>query len=312
MDVYQITYPLGGKKFPSCIIAIGYFDGVHLGHQQVIKRACDIAKKNNLPCGVMTFNPHPMVVINKYAKIDQLTPVECKLKIFKELNIDISYIVNFSKEFANLSPESFIEDFLIKLNAKGVVVGFDFAFGSKGLGNSELLIEKSNGRYSVDVISSFNEDGEKISSTRIRDYLLSGKVLDANRLLGRNYSFYGKVIHGDKRGRTIGFPTANLELLENYLSIKKGVYVVKIDINGKSYAGVMNIGYNPTFVDDLYSPSYEVHIIDFKENIYNQILKIELIEFVRDEKKFNSIEDLKRQISDDVEHAKRAIINMTI
>jgi len=311
MQVCEISYPITEKSYQPIVIAIGYFDGVHLGHQQVIKRACLLAKKLHLPCGVMTFDPHPKEIINSDCKIDQITPVKAKLKHLGNLNVDVTYLVKFTKQFAEITPEQFIREFLLKLNVKGVVVGFDFTFGFKGLGDTDLLIEKGEQFFDVEVVSPLNHYEKKISSTRIRDNLLLGNLLEVSRLLGRNYSICGVVVHGDKRGRTIGFPTANLEMVEDYLQIKKGVYAVKVHYNKQTYTGVMNIGYKPTF-NKSQTPTYEVYIIDFNQNIYDQVLEVELIDYIRSEKKFNTIEELKEQIKLDVKKAKESIINIMI
>ncbi|KXG43429.1 bifunctional riboflavin kinase/FAD synthetase [Tepidibacillus infernus] len=312
MKVLQLSYPLTLDRYQPSVIAIGYFDGVHKGHQQVIKKACQIAKQYDLLCGVMTFFPHPKEVISNDKKIDQITPLEMKLQQFEKMNVDLSYVVHFSKRFSRITPEEFVNEFLVKLNVKGVVVGFDFKFGHMGMGNPETLRNLNQGRFSVDVVHAFQDDIGKISSSRIRDYLLSGQVELANQLLGRNYSFSGRVVHGDKRGRTIGFPTANLQLLEEYLTIRKGVYVVKTQYHGRSYAGVMNIGYKPTFSDDQNLPTYEVYLIDFDGDLYGQVLEIEVIKFLREEKKFNHLNELKKQITYDIEQAKKAMINIMI
>lgn len=308
MHVYEIKFPIEADFNEPIVLAIGYFDGVHLGHQEVIKKACKMAEKLNVKCGVMTFSPHPKEVMGFKDKIDQITPLNCKLKHFEKLGLDISYVVNFTKEFAAISPEEFIDNFLMKLNIKGVVIGFDFSFGNKGLGNSDTLINYSDGRFAVEVVKPFFENGSKVSSTRVRDYLLSGNITGVRRLLGRNYSFSAKVIHGDKRGRTIGFPTANLEFIEDYLHIKNGVYSVKVKLDTKTYIGVMNVGYKPTF--DTKILSYEVFIIDFNEEIYDRILEIELIDFLRDEKKFNNVEELIQQINSDINSTKKSIANI--
>ncbi|OEG00446.1 riboflavin biosynthesis protein RibF [Vulcanibacillus modesticaldus] len=299
MQIYQIEYPISQDNFQPSVIAIGYFDGVHLGHQQVISRACEKANELNLPCGVMTFSPHPKEVLGIGAKIDQITPLESKLKLFEKMGIDICYIVHFTKHFAAITPEQFIEDILIKLNVKGVVVGFDYTFGDKGVGNPETLRDYAEGRYTVDIIEPIFDQGKKVSSTRIRNLLASGKVSEVKRLLGRNYSFLGKVIHGQKLGRTIGFPTANLELLEHYTLIKNGVYVVRVKNKGRSFLGLMNVGFKPT-VNDKKVTSYEIHILDFNEDIYGQVLEVELLEYIREEIKFKNIDQLKEQIKKDL------------
>ncbi len=311
MEVVHLTYPLIDNSKTPIVLAIGYFDGVHKGHQQVIKRACALAKEMSLPCGVMTFSPHPKEVLGITSKIDQLTPLNIKLALLENLGVDVTYVVNFSKEFAAISPEEFVNEFLLSLQVKGVVVGFDFTFGVKGSANAEKLIELSVERFFVEIIEPFNYRGDKISSTLIRSHLLSGNISEIKNLLGRNYSILGQVIHGDKRGRTIGFPTANLKLLEDYLHLKNGVYIVKVQVEGKVYPGVMNLGYRPTVTNEK-KPSYEVHLLTFNGDLYDKMLKVEFIDYIREEKKFNSLDELKQQINQDVAFAKKALMDMIL
>lgn len=311
MDVYKISYPIKEDSHKPTVLAIGYFDGVHLGHQQVIKRAVNIAKERGVACGVMTFEPHPKEVIGDNVHIAKITPLTSKLKQFELLNIDICYVVNFTEELASISPKEFIENFLGKLNVQGVIAGFDFAFGNKGSGNGETLKKESNGRFSVDIVEPLFSHGEKISSTRIREYLLSGLVVEANDLLGRNYSFIGKVIPGDKIGRTIGFPTANLKLTDEYIELKNGVYVVRVKFDMQTYIGVMNVGFRPTLNQKFKKISYEIFIFDFNQMIYGKVIEVELIDYIREEKKFNNLDELKQQIFNDIEFARSKVINIS-
>ena len=305
MNVLHISYPLTDNYLPS-VIAIGFFDGIHIGHQMVISKACSVAAERKLPCAVMTFDPHPKTVTGEIAKIEQITPLDSKLQQLSALNIDICYVVNFTKEFAGLTPKEFIEDFLMRLKPAGVVVGFDFTFGKKGEGTVKELLNFSAGRFTCDVVEPHFDHIGKISSTRVRDALLTGRVDEASQLLGRNYSFSGKVIHGEKRGRTIGFPTANLELSEDYLPIKRGVYLVKVTILDSHYNGVMNVGYKPTFALGQ-TVTYEIFLLDFNHDIYGQIIQVELVDFLRGEVKFANIQELKVQISKDVQFAQKRV-----
>lgn len=310
MDVYKISYPINEDNYKPAVVAIGYFDGVHLGHQQVINKAVKIAKARGVLCGVMTFDPHPKEVISDDVHIAKITPLESKLKQFELQNIDICYVVNFTKELASISPKDFIENLIVKLNVQGVIAGFDFAFGIRGSGNGETLKNESNGRFTVDIVEPYYAHGEKISSTKIREYLLNGKVTEANELLGRNYSFIGNVISGDKIGRTLGFPTANLELTDKYIELKNGVYVVRVKYDTQAYIGVMNVGYRPTINREIKELSYEIFILDFNEIIYGKIIEVELIDYLREEKKFNDLEELKQQISIDIDFARSKVVNI--
>lgn len=311
MDVYKISYPIKEESYMPAVLAIGYFDGVHLGHQQVINKTVKIAKERGVLCGVMTFDPHPKEVISDIMHIAKITPLESKLKQFELQNVDICYVVNFTKELASIPPKDFVENLIVKLKVQGVIVGFDFAFGTKGSGNGETLKNESNGRYTVDIVEPYYAHGEKISSTKIRECLLNGKVIESKELLGRNYSFIGKVISGDKIGRTLGFPTANVELTEEYIELKNGVYVVKVKYDNQAYTGVMNVGYRPTINREIKELSYEIFILDFNEMIYGKIIEVELIDYIREEKKFNNLDELKQQISVDIDFARRKVVNIS-
>ncbi|MGD9677164.1 MAG: bifunctional riboflavin kinase/FAD synthetase [Vulcanibacillus sp.] len=299
MIVYNIIDTNIKYKQSPNIMAIGYFDGVHLGHQKVISKALERAKENNIICSVMIFEPHPHEIIGVTNKVEKITPINSKINQLKKLGVNICYIVKFTKNFANTSPRNFIDEILIQLNVKGIVVGYDFTFGKNGSGNPETLKELSKNIYTVDIIEPYFLSNIKISSTRIRDCLISGNITDANKMLGRSYSFKGKVVHGDGRGRDIGFPTVNLELIDDYSKIKNGVYTVNVKYNGNKLLGVMNVGYRPTFSPDNVI-KYEVYIIDFNEEIYGQELEVELLYYLREEKKYSNIEDLKKQINIDI------------
>jgi len=311
MDVNKISYPIKEDSYKPVVLAIGYFDGVHLGHQQVIRKAVKIAKEKGVSCGVMTFDPHPKEVIGDNIHIEKITPLPSKLEQFELQNIDICYVVNFTSELASISPKEFIENFLVKLNVQGVIAGFDFAFGNRGSGNGETLRVESNGRFTVDIVEPFYYQGEKISSTRIRDYIMAGKLAEAKHLLGRNYSFIGQVISGDRIGRTLGFPTANIELTDEYVELKNGVYVVRVKYYDHAYLGVMNVGYRPTLNRKLKELSYEVFILDFNEMIYGKIIEVELIDYIREEKKFNDLDELKQQIARDIDFARSKVVNIS-
>ncbi len=300
MQVKYINYPIKKEEYKSSIIAIGSFDGVHLGHQRVIKKAVERARQRQVLSGVMVFEPHPQEVLELHTVVEKITPIASKINQIELLGVDICYVANFTKQFANITPKEFIDDFLVRLDIKGIVVGYDFTFGYKGAGDTTTLYEYCKDRYSVDVIEPYYISNEKISSTKIRDYLKKGNIIDANKLLGRRHSFKGKVVYGDGRGKDIGFPTVNLELLEKYIMIKKGVYSVYINYYGNKYKGVMNVGHKPTFNDKSNIITYEIHIIDFNKDIYDEILEVELVDFIREEKKYNSVKELKNQIINDI------------
>ncbi len=304
MIVQHIQYPLVQQPYEPCALAIGYFDGVHQGHRRVIQKAIDLSKNKGLKSAVMTFHPHPREVLGQSGYSHYLTPLEEKLEMLERMNVEIAYVVSFDIPFSSIYPQDFIHEILVPLQARHIVVGFDYTFGYRGKGTAFTLQELSQNRYGLDVISPITRLGEKISSTVIREYLYGGKIKEANEFLGHPYQIKGKVIHGEKRGRTIGFPTANMGLQAAYLIPRTGVYAVRINIEGSSFYGVMNIGIKPTFEQEKKEKSLEVYIFDFDDNLYDREIKVEFLFFIREEQKFAGVEQLVRQIQQDVQVAK--------
>ncbi len=302
MEVKKLEFPLIIEKIdlPPLAMALGYFDGVHLGHQQVILEAKRQAEKQGLRSAVMTFDPHPSVVLGKGAKhVKTITPLTEKISLMKELEIDYLFIVHFTTEFARLLPQEFIDQYVIGLNVKHVVAGFDFTYGSMGKGTMETLPFHSRELFTFSVVPKFTEDNEKVSSTRIRSLLKEGKMIELKALLGRFYTTSGIVVHGDKRGRTIGFPTANMDLDDEYMIPPTGVYAVKMQVNDACYHGVCNVGYKPTFNKETLKLSVEVHLFDFNKEIYGETAVIEWHRYLRKEQKFSGINELVAQIEKD-------------
>lgn len=298
-------HKLDREKLPALAMALGFFDGVHKGHQQVIQAAAQIAKKENVKSAVMTFDPHPSVVLGrKHKHIEHITPLEEKKKVIASLGIDYLFIVRFTSDFAALEPQQFIDEYIIKLNVKHVIAGFDYTYGKLGKGTMETIQFHSRGQFQSSMIEKYESGSEKISSTRIRSLLKEGKMEDAKELLGRPYKVEGTVIHGDKRGRKIGFPTANVKLSDDYFIPKMGVYAVKMLVKGKWHNGVCNIGFRPTFKNpDEPSLSIEVHVFDFNHSIYGEEVAIEWHLHIRGEQKFDGIDSLKAQIEKDKQAA---------
>jgi len=281
-------------------MALGYFDGVHKGHQKVILKAKEIAENTGMKSAVMTFHPHPLVVLRKQQDIDYLTPLEEKIELIEQLGVDILFVVEFTKEFAALLPQQFVDEFIINLNVKHVVAGFDFTYGHLGKGTMETMPFHSRDQFLHTTVEKLTDHDRKVSSSLIREVIRSGDVAYAETLLGRPHFAMGIVIHGDKRGRTIGFPTANIDVKENYLLPPTGVYAVSILIDGQAYEGVCNIGYKPTFKDEKpLKPSIEVHIFDFHNEIYGKKVAVFWYKRLRSEQKFHNIEELIGQISKD-------------
>ncbi|WP_174495544.1 riboflavin biosynthesis protein RibF [Salirhabdus euzebyi] len=304
MEVVYLEYPHDVSKveIKETALALGYFDGVHKGHQQVISTAKKVAKEFGYQSGVMTFHPHPSVVLNRSNQhVQYITPLEDKIDQIAKLDIDVVYVVKFNEELAKLEPEEFVNVFLIGLNVKHVVAGFDFSYGRMGKGNMDSMKDHAKGEFTQTTIQKVTDQDQKISSTLIRKKLQKAEMQDVQHLLGRPFQLKGKVIKGDQRGRTIGFPTANIAFGDEYLLPKVGVYAVGVEVKNQYYYGMANIGYKPTFNKDEEKPTLEVYIFDFSGNIYDEELKLELFSYIRGEKKFSGLEELKSQLRKDEE-----------
>ncbi len=280
-------------------IALGNFDGVHLGHKKIIMRMIEAAKESNLIPSILLFNTHTKA-ITEYKAPMCLTSKSQKENMVSKLGVEKIYNIDFDNNFMKLLPEEFVKKILVdKLNTKLVVVGFDYRFGHKASGNVETLKDLGE-KYGFQVIAlqPIFVDNIVVSSTKIRELISKGNFDLANRMLDRNYQIIGKVIHGNKVGRTLGFPTANIELSDDYVLPKHGVYRTKTIISDETYLSVTSLGYNPTFKND--KVKIECHIIDFSEEIYDRLIHVEFIEYLRDEIKFDKIEDLINEIDNDV------------
>lgn len=281
-------------------IALGNFDGIHLGHQELIKKMTDKGRMSGLKTSLLLFKNHTKVITSN-VKPYMITNNEQKIRIAEKLNIDIVYFLDFNEKIMKLSPESFIKDIIIKqMNGKLLVAGFDYRFGHKASGDSKLLKELGN-KYGIHVtiLNPVQDNKKIISSSLIRKLISDGSVVEASKLLGRRYSIIGNVITGSNRGNKLGFPTANIKPIDNYVIPKTGVYATNTIIRGKKYLSATNIGYNPTFNEN--SLKIETYILDFKEDIYGEVLEVEFIDFIRDDIKFDNIDDLINQMNKDVE-----------
>ncbi|WP_163530640.1 bifunctional riboflavin kinase/FAD synthetase [Halobacillus ihumii] len=287
-------------------VAVGFFDGVHKGHQEVIKTAQDKAKELGIQTAVMTFDPHPSVVLNKKIQHARyITPLSEKQEILEAMGIHYLFIVRFDQSLAALPPEKFVDDYFVELNIKHVVAGFDFSYGHKGKGSMETLPQHAKGRLTYTVVDRIDQEHTKVSSTRIRDLLKKGNVSSVNELLGREFNIEGTVVAGDERGRTIGYPTANITDMEEQYLPKVGVYAVTVEYKGERYYGMANFGMKPTFHSEAASPSLEVHVFDFDEDLYGTRLKVFFHHFIRDEQKFNGVEDITAQLNRDEREIRR-------
>lgn len=288
------------------VITVGTFDGVHLGHKEIIKVVNSIKNKNSLRSVVVTFDPHPQIVLRNKAKdIKLLTTIEEKLQLFEKLDIDFVYIINFTREFAETPAEKFIQEYLVKkIGLTDLVIGYDHMFGKNREGSIDTVKKLSEiYSFSADMVNEYKINGEIVSSTSIRKYLLEGNILKANSFLGRQYSIEGIVIDGYKRGKELGYPTANLKLDSDLKLIPQiGIYAVSVEINNELFYGMMSIGYNPT-VSSEKKLNLEVNIFDFDKNIYGERIKINFIDYIRKEIKFDSLNELKLELTKDKEIA---------
>lgn len=281
-------------------LAIGNFDGVHKGHQALIDQGKGIAKKNNGRFGILTFEPHPISYFIPERQNYRITPSDIKKKILEETRVDDLFIIDFDSSFAEITAENFIKDILVdKLKLNTLITGKDFVFGKDRLGNFETLNNAAE-KYGFKYIPSellFIDKTSKYSSTEIRKLLHEGTVEKAKEYLGRNYVIAGEVIKGRQEGRKLGYKTANISLGE-FVIPKFGVYSCNIKIDGETHKAIANIGIRPTF--NLEKPILEVHIFNFDRDIYKKYVEVEFVKFIRDEKKFDSVEDLKKQIENDI------------
>lgn len=302
MDVIHLKYPhqIDAHVQPTSL-AIGFFDGVHRGHCAVIKQAQQTAQQLGVKSAVMTFDPHPSIVLGgRNERVFYITLLEDKLKILEQMGVDVVYVAHFTSELAQLSPEDFVNTFLRQLQVKHVTAGFDFTFGAFGKGTMQLMKELSQGEFDVTVVEKQECEAEKISSTRIRKVLQQGDMEQAQELLGRPFTTSGIVVHGDKRGRLLGFPTANVQEKEGSFIPAVGVYAVRLYIQDTWYDGVCNVGYKPTFKNpEEKQLSIEVHIFNFTKDIYGEEVVVAWYKYLRNERKFDGLEALKAQLEID-------------
>ena len=282
------------------VITIGTFDGVHIGHKKIINQLTSISSKNNLISILLSFFPHPKMVLQNDNELKLINTIQEKESLLNSLNLDYLIIKEFTKEFSRLSALEFVRDILVnKLNAKHIIIGYDHHFGRNRTANIEQLKEFGElYDFKVTEILAQDIDDIAISSTKIRKSLINGEIRLANKFLGYNFFFSGNVVHGNNIGKTISFPTANIKIDAPYKLVpKNGVYIVKTIIDNQITFGMMNIGYNPTFNGK--QKSIEIHFMNFNKNIYDKTLTIEMILRIRNEIKFNSVDDLKKQLEQD-------------
>jgi riboflavin kinase/FMN adenylyltransferase len=295
------------RSFRNPVLTIGNFDGVHLGHQFIFKRVLEKAREIEGESMVYTFDPHPVEILAPERKPLLITPLEEKLRLIEEQEIDVTICAPFTEKFASQAPEDFVKKVLYdQIKIRHIFVGHDFTFGKDRRGNIALL--KEMGRkwgFQAEMVEAVRLEGTVISSTRIREFVARGEMREAAKLLGRPYALAGKVIHGHGRGsRKLGFPTANLKT-SGLLFPKSGIFAVFAIYEGRRYEGVANLGWNPTFQDQKFS--IEIHILNFNQDIYGESLRVEFIQRLRDEATFRGPEELIAQIKKDIAQAEKIL-----
>lgn len=298
------------NKIPA-VVTIGTFDGVHIGHKKIIERLVEAAKQNGLESVILTFFPHPRMVLQKDTNIKLINTIEERIQILEKTGLDSLVIHPFTKEFSRLSAKEYVEEMLVeKLNVRHVIIGYDHRFGRNRNSNiTDLASFGIQNDFTVEEISEQDIDDVAVSSTKIREALLDGDITKANTYLGYDFMLSGKIVKGKELGRKLGYPTANLHIEETYKLIpKKGVYIVKSLINNKMYFGMMNIGNNPTVHGE--HQTIETHFFDTSFNLYEKKIQIEMLKRIRDEKKFDSLDALKTAMQEDEDFSREYINSM--
>lgn len=288
-DIKTIEQPLSA--------CIGYFDGLHVGHQKLVNKVLENSEKNNLVPALITFDPDPIVVVKKFDKVQHIMTLEDKIDEAIDLGMKVIVLLEIDEKMMKLSPDQFVELILKPLNIKNIVCGFDFRFGYKGQGTAQTLLDYED-LFSVDIIDEVDYQKQKISSTRIIENLKAGDVQEVFTLLGRPYTISGEIVAGNQKGREIGFPTANMKVNPEYHEVREGVYITKILIDDTWYPAMTNVGHNLTF--NTSEPiSVETYILDFNEMIYGKHVKLSFYKFLRDELKFDDVQQLIHQMQQD-------------
>ncbi|EEJ73001.1 riboflavin biosynthesis protein RibF [Lactobacillus ultunensis] len=299
MKIVHLTYPVKENILSSKIVlALGFFDGVHLGHQRLVRRAKEIAEQKNLPLVVMTFDRHPKEIYEDKKNFKYLETLEEKADKMTELGVDYLAVMPFTKKFSSIGAQDFVDNVIVKLNADTVVAGFDYTYGPKEIANMEHLPDFAKGRFDIVMMPKQIFEGKKIGSTEIRQAIKDGKMELAYELMGHHYVMSGTIGHGKRNGHKLGFPTANLIWAEHKVIPKIGVYATKTEIDGKWYESMTSVGYNVTIgqPDKIY---IESNLFDFNQDVYGKPMKIKWYKYTRGEVKFDSLDELKDQLMKD-------------
>ena len=285
------------------VITLGTFDGLHLAHQKIVEEVINKANQINGRSLLLTFDPHPRKVIPGRNDVKLLSTLEEKILVLEKLGLDNLFVINFTVEFSKQSPEEFVKKYLVDgIGLKEIIIGYDHHFGKGRDGDFQLLQDMGKKfNFEVSLIPEYSVDGEIVSSTKIRNALMEGDVVKAGKMLGRLYSFKGIIVRGDGRGRKLGFPTANISVSdEDKLIPAKGIYAAECTVQNQKYYGLLSLGSRPTFHKDG-DVIPEFYIFDFDKDIYDEIMNVELVEKIRNEEKFNSVDELISQMKKDEE-----------
>lgn len=292
-------------KYPDIVVALGMFDGMHIGHQSIVRRAVELARMIHGTPMVFTFSNHPLEILAPESAPLLIGSSHLRRKILEELGVEVLLELAFTKKLSRLTPEEFMKLLQSDFAPRYVVTGPNYTFGRMGKGTGRMLIREGDSYgFKAEVCPAVQHNGRPISSTRIRALLAEGDLDGANEFLGRPFTYLSRVVHGDRRGRELGFPTANLVIPENRAMLPNGAYAVKVEVRGSSYFGLASIGRNPTFAGER-QRRLEVNIRDFSKDIYNELLAVSFLGKLRDEQKFASADQLVRQLRKDRDQAER-------
>ncbi len=279
-------------------VSIGDFDGVHLGHQALIKKVKELSTSHATASAIITFEPHPAIVINKTKEYEYITPLTEKIKVLEAYDLDYLILIDFDENFMKTSPQDFVSNYLLKINVVDVVVGDDFTFGLKKEGKAFMINQLSKELIKVEIIEKIKFEDSKIGTTLIREKLRSGNIEAASKMLGRFYRVFGTVSKGQGIGRTIDLPTANIITSDNYVKVKPGVYGVIVTVQSMRYIGLANYGHNPSF-NYQEKLSFEVNILNFNQDLYHQNIMVDFVTYIRNEQTFASKDEFLKQINED-------------
>jgi riboflavin kinase/FMN adenylyltransferase len=300
MEIEQELAAITPKK--ETLLTIGVFDGVHAGHRYLLERLQQRAAERKLLSGVVTFNPHPQSVLHPHSQLPWLTNLEDRIQTLRELGVDIVTVLTFTPKVAQLSARDFMSLLMQHLKMQGIMVGPDFALGRGGEGNINLLRTLGHEmEFSVEALRPYTINGEVVSSTLIRQALAQGDMRRIQTLMGRYFYLRGKVITSDKRGRVLGFPTANLDIKPQQALPSNGIYATITQVDGKQFPSATNIGIRPTFGEG--QKTVETHLLNYEGDLYDREIQVEFVQKLRDEQRFASVKDLKTQIAEDIRGA---------